>query len=207
MGGWSWDDDVPTDPAAIRAAENAARQTLHLSELVRKAVANPEMVPITITLLMDFNRLGVEGLIDEPDVIRTRDNEIVASRHVPPPWQDVPRLLQEMCDYLNTGPNRDPVHLAAYAMWRLNWIHPFGDGNGRTARALAYLMMCAASERELRGETHFVELLTRHERRYTKALEAADRAALAGRVDVDDAEALIVELVGEQLASDPEAAR
>lgn len=159
MGGWWWDDDVQTDPTAIRIAENARRQTLRLSELVGKAVANPEQVPITIPLVQEINRLGVEGLIDEPDTIRTRDIEIVASRHVPPPWQDVPEHLRKMCDYLNSGPNRDPVHLAAYAVWRLNWIHPFGDGNGRTSRALAYLVLCAASERELRGETHFVELV------------------------------------------------
>jgi Fic family protein len=205
VGGWSWDDEVPTDPTAIRIAENARRQTLRLSELVGKAVANPEQVPITIPLLQEINRLGVEGLIDEPDTIRTRDIEIVASRHVPPPWQDVPEHLRKMCDYLNSGPNRDPVHLAAYAVWRLNWIHPFGDGNGRTSRALAYLVLCAASERELRGETHFVELLTRHERRYTRALEAADNADLQGRIDVTEAEQLIVELVREQLATDPEA--
>jgi hypothetical protein len=31
------------------------------------------------------------------------------------------------------------IHLAAYLMWRLNWIHPFADGNGRTARMTSYV--------------------------------------------------------------------
>lgn len=32
-------------------------------------------------------------------------------------------------------------HLGAYVLWKLNWIHPFADGNGRTARAVAYVVM------------------------------------------------------------------
>jgi hypothetical protein len=31
-----------------------------------------------------------------------------------------------------------PTELAAYGLWRLNWIHPFVEGNGRTARAVCY---------------------------------------------------------------------
>ncbi|MBL8221394.1 MAG: Fic family protein, partial [Bryobacterales bacterium] len=29
-------------------------------------------------------------------------------------------------------------------MWRLNWIHPFFGGNGRTARSASYLVLCAS---------------------------------------------------------------
>ncbi len=35
-----------------------------------------------------------------------------------------------------------PTWLAAYALWRLNWIHPFIEGNGRTARAACYYLIC-----------------------------------------------------------------
>ena len=205
MAGWGWDDDLPHDPLASKKAENTQRQTVRLAELVAVAIVDPEQVPITVQLLQEINRIGVDGLIDDPDVIRIRDNEIVGSRHQTPPWQEVPRLLHEMCDYLNNGPNRDAVHLAAYAMWRINWIHPFADGNGRTARSIAYLTLCAMAERELRGDVHFVELIMRNERAYWRALEAADAAALQGRVDVSALEKLIVELIGEQLATDPEA--
>jgi Fic family protein len=34
-----------------------------------------------------------------------------------------------------------PIHLAAYLMWRLNWIHPFADGNGRTSRIISYVVL------------------------------------------------------------------
>ena len=35
-----------------------------------------------------------------------------------------------------------PTLLPAYALWRLNWIHPFIEGNGRTARAACYYLIC-----------------------------------------------------------------
>src|SRR4051794_35819408 len=35
--------------------------------------------------------------------------------------------------------------LAAYALWRLNWIHLFVEGNGRTARAACYYLLCVKS--------------------------------------------------------------
>jgi Fic family protein len=46
--------------------------------------------------------------------------------------------IEFMCDYVNDRwAEASAVHLCAYVLWRLNWIHPFGDGNGRTARAIA----------------------------------------------------------------------
>jgi Fic family protein len=44
------------------------------------------------------------------------------------------------------------TQLAAYALWRLNWVHPFVEGNGRTARATAYYILCVRSGRLLPGK-------------------------------------------------------
>jgi len=45
-----------------------------------------------------------------------------------------------MCDHINENwAKLSPLHLAAYTLWRMNWIHPFVDGNGRTSRAVSYL--------------------------------------------------------------------
>jgi Fic family protein len=47
-----------------------------------------------------------------------------------------------MCDYVNDQWSvRTALHLAAYVMWRLNWIHPFTDGNGRTSRISSYVIL------------------------------------------------------------------
>lgn len=46
------------------------------------------------------------------------------------------------CKYVqNEWNSRDLVHLASFVPWRLNWIHPFGNGNSRFARAAAYLTL------------------------------------------------------------------
>ena len=53
-----------------------------------------------------------------------------------------PELVEDMCDYINDHWNETtPIHLASYLMWRLNWIHPFADGNGRTSRIVSYVVL------------------------------------------------------------------
>jgi ketosteroid isomerase-like protein len=68
--------------------------------------------------------------------------KIEGSRHEPVGAHLVPELIEEMCDYVNEHWQAStPLHLAAYIMWRLNWIHPFADGNGRTSRILSYVVL------------------------------------------------------------------
>lgn len=51
--------------------------------------------------------------------------------------------MNEMINDLNRHwDSAPPIVLEAYALWRLNWIHPFINGNGRTARALCYYVIC-----------------------------------------------------------------
>lgn len=60
--------------------------------------------------------------------------EIKGSKHQPVGVYLVPEEIEHMCDYVNDNWEKSsPLHLAAYALWKLNWIHPFTDGNGRTA--------------------------------------------------------------------------
>src|ERR1035441_3363387 len=48
--------------------------------------------------------------------------------------------------------NQHPTLIAAYALWRLNWIHPFVEGNGRTARAACYYLLCMRQNKLLLGK-------------------------------------------------------
>ena len=64
------------------------------------------------------------------------------SKHQPPDAFQVPEQIEELCDYVNQNWHRSALHLASYVMWKLNWIHPFTDGNGRTSRAASYLILC-----------------------------------------------------------------
>jgi Fic family protein len=54
---------------------------------------------------------------------------------------DIPALMDALVDSLHTGVNNDPVVRSAMAHLNLVMIHPFRDGNGRMARALATLVL------------------------------------------------------------------
>ena len=66
------------------------------------------------------------------------------------------------------------IYLASYVMWRLNWIHPFADGNGRTSRVLAYLILSIRLNILLPGSPPIPDLIDRDKRPYYDALESAD---------------------------------
>jgi len=112
----------------------------------------------------------------------------------------VPELLEDLCDYINANlDSATALHLAAYVMWRLNWIHPFDDGNGRTSRAVSYLVLCMKLGYPLPGTNTIPEQITANKSPYYDALEAADAACEKGRADVGELETLLGGYLSAQL--------
>ncbi len=70
-----------------------------------------------------------------------------------------------------------PTQLAAYALWRLNWIHPFVEGNGRTARAACYYLICLKHGKLLPGKKIVPERIREGRRPYYDALTQAETLA------------------------------
>ena len=122
---------------------------------------------------------------------------------MPPKAHLVPGLMEEMCDYVNEHwTEAQALHLCAYVMWRLNWIHPFVDGNGRTSRAVAYLVLCSKVGYALPGSRTLPEQISANKTPYYNALEAADEALRStGEIDVSVMEKLLDEYLAEQLLS------
>lgn len=60
--------------------------------------------------------------------------------YIPPEYSDVPELLDELIEYVNTTDDH-PLIVAAVVHYQLVTIHPFEDGNGRTARLLSGYIM------------------------------------------------------------------
>lgn len=115
----------------------------------------------------------------------------------PPP----PYLVQAlMDDFVNTVNRRwdgtDPVGLAAFVLWRLNQIHPFINGNGRTARAASYFVLCLKFKQWLPGTTILPELIRRDRVDYVAALKIADQTG-----ELSQLHNLLVKLLNEQIAS------
>lgn len=86
----------------------------------------------------------------------------------------MPAAIDDLCEYINDNWSRSALHLASYALWRLNWIHAFTDGNGRTSRAVSYLILCVRLGYRLPGTTTIPELIAIDRDPYYAALEAAD---------------------------------
>ena len=123
--------------------------------------------------------------------------------YVPPAHYRAQALMDDFVNQVNVNiTNADPVVLAAYVLWRINNIHPFINGNGRTARAASYFILCLANGGWLRGDPILPELMKRERPRYVIALKLADQAfATTGAPDLGPLHALIVELLTEQMRS------
>lgn len=93
--------------------------------------------------ILHLHRLFYSG-IDGERAGRYREGQvfITGTEYVPPAAEDVPGLMRELVNDLNGKKDvLHPVQLAAYAHRRLVDIHPFQDGNGRTARLLMNLIL------------------------------------------------------------------
>jgi len=63
-------------------------------------------------------------------------NEDGTPAYIPPEWNEAPTLLDELVDYVNSSSDH-PIIKAAVIHYQLVTIHPFEDGNGRTARIMS----------------------------------------------------------------------
>jgi Fic family protein len=96
----------------------------------------------------------------------------------------------------------DPVVLATYVLWRLNNIHPFINGNGRTARAACYYVLCLKAGGLLPGQTILPELIRQNYAEHVVALQHAHVTfAATGEPDLAPLHAIITRLIDEQMAS------
>ena len=125
---------------------------------------------------------------------------ITHSDHTPPPPEEVQGFVEDMCDYVNDNWDRDAWHLAAFLMWRLNWIHPFEDGNGRTSRAISYLVLCIKLGLRLPGQKTIPEVISEGKGPYYSAIDKADSAAKRDKIDVTEMEGVLKDALAVQLA-------
>jgi Fic family protein len=136
---------------------------------------------------------------------RFREEPIYVGNHIPPRFQDVPDLMDRFFSMIHENWTivDHPTWLPAYALWRLNWIHPFVEGNGRTARAACYYLLCLKQGRLLPGIKIVPERIRDHRDRYYKALQAADKAWDAGHFDVSELAEYLSDLLTAQLTDAP----
>jgi len=104
---------------------------------------------ITEDLIKKIHRMlvkDVRGGSLEPGKYRRVQNYVVNSLtgeiiYTPPPPSKVPKLMGEFVRWLNEETSISPVLIAGIAQYQFVDIHPFLDGNGRTARLLCTLIL------------------------------------------------------------------
>lgn len=133
---------------------------------------------------------------------RYREEPIYVGNHFPPHFENVPNQMDRFFSVVheNWTVLDHPTILPAYALWRLNWIHPFVEGNGRTARAACYYLICMKQGRLLPGRKIVPERIRENREPYYAALQAADRAWDLGHFDVSELAEYLGELLRAQLA-------
>jgi Fic family protein len=115
--------------------------------------------PLRVQDLLRYNELILRGLEEhlEDTVVpgQFRDYSVGVGGYRAAPARDLEYLVERLCEWLNSdefdAPD-DALELAApYAIIKamfahvyLAWIHPFGDGNGRTARLLELWVLLKA---------------------------------------------------------------
>ena len=105
-------------------------------------------------LVKRLNALVLDGLTLEENVVpgEVRRHEKLVFRYRPAPAEDCEFLLERLCDWINRKTFTPPAGMTiVYALIKavvthlyLAWIHPFGDGNGRTARLVEHLVLLQA---------------------------------------------------------------
>lgn len=125
---------------------------------------------------------------------------VKVGNHEPPLHHRVDGLMEDFVNTVNREWEKtDAVALASFVLWRLNWIHPFINGNGRTARAACYFVLCVKAQQWLPGTTILPELIRRERARYELGLQHADKAYAGGLIDMSPIHALLSELLNEQI--------
>ena len=159
----------------MAAAANTLRQYDFLDTMIRVAVATGWSW-LSIDLIKALNYHAIVGLHYEAG--RYRSHEVSVGNITPPSHYEVAPRMDDLVNWTNRAwDSTDTPTLAANALWRINLIHPFVNGNGRTARAVCYFILCVKAGGPLPGRSILPEVLRVEPTRsaYVQALRHADQ--------------------------------
>ena len=118
-------------------------------------------------------KIGLRGPMPPGMLFAVYDSETGAAEYIPPEYIDIPDLLDELVEYVNTTDDH-PLIIAAVVHYQLVTIHPFEDGNGRLARILSDMLLARGEKSELRfynisaqinkDKNHYYDILERMQR-------------------------------------------
>lgn len=115
-------------------------------------IVDQKQIPLTVDGLLELHRLMTTGTLDDhadEGALRSSNDVYVVNHsnsevvHTPPDYKELSGLLKDLCLFFNqdSEPFIHPIIKACILHFMIGWLHPFVDGNGRTARALFYWYM------------------------------------------------------------------
>lgn len=144
-------------PPSREYLEREIENVLAAYNLARRELLEDPRLPFSVERLCEYNRLILDGLELEEGVVpgEIREHSVVVGSYRAAPAEDAEHLLERLCEWLNgdefDAPPESPELAAPLAVVKaivahlyLAWIHPFGDGNGRTARLLELQILLSA---------------------------------------------------------------
>ena len=133
--------------------KDKSQQMIHNNYQTIQFIVQNKYNALTPELVLHIHQLMTENTLDNQEDagrLRTNDNVVVEDGithevvHVPPTCQVLPEFINDLCDYFNEANARVFVHPIIRGIvihYMMAYMHPFVDGNGRTARALFYWYM------------------------------------------------------------------
>lgn len=126
------------------------RNVLKFIDSVASQIGPGKPYLLNLETLLETHHLTVDKLVPEDYSGKFRSRQVVlknsktgAVSFTPPPAAEVPYLIEDLLNWVNSEDSRDihPVIKAGVVHYELARIHPFVEGNGRTARAIATLVL------------------------------------------------------------------
>jgi len=177
--------------------ENLERQYSFMrSAVIASLGMNRPLLSLEVILSLNYHAIScLHG-----NAGQLRPCKVTVGDYEPPPHYEVPALMAMFIDEVNRNWERaDPVFLATFVLWRLNHIHPFVNGNGRTARVACYFALCCKIGHWLGGDVLLPELIRQNRDEYVAALRAVD--ASLPNLNVAPLHGLLSRLLDQQMAS------
>ena len=136
-----------------KSPQNKSQQMIANNYNTIQYIVEHKDEPLTEETLLHIHRMMTEKTMDNPEDtgrFRTNDKVVVADMvegdiiYTPPSFQEIPEFVESLCDFFNNDNPRTFIHPIIRGIivhFMLAFMHPFADGNGRTARALFYWYM------------------------------------------------------------------
>lgn len=130
-----------------------SQQMIHNNYQTVQFIVKHKDEPLSEELLLQVHRLMTDNTMQNPeDAGRFRNNDDVVVEngithemvHTPPSYEEIPQFIDDFCTFFNEEKPRQFIHPIIRGIvvhFMISYMHPFTDGNGRTARAMFYWYM------------------------------------------------------------------